>query len=74
MPAVLGGSRSVGNRQRAVGKKYMGLPIGYCQLPTLRTGLEKIATRQITLNLTLATGFFQTLAFGLLRWCLFLHF
>ena len=55
-------------------QKNKGLPIAPCQLPTLRTGLEKIATRQITLNLTLATGFFQTLAFGLLRWCLFLHF
>ncbi len=31
----------------------MGLLVEYCQLPTLRTRLEKIANRPITLNLTL---------------------
>ncbi len=29
----------------------MGLPIALCQLPTLRTGLGKIANRPISLNL-----------------------
>ena len=38
---VLEGYRSVGNRQRAVGKK-IGLPIAHCQLLILRRGSLKI--------------------------------
>ena len=39
---VLEGSRSVGNRQRAVGKKNRGLLIALCQLLTLRRVSLKI--------------------------------
>ena len=53
MLEVVEDSPSLGNRQRAVGKKYIGLPIGHCQLLTLRTGLEKIANLPIKLNLTI---------------------
>ena len=38
-------------RQKAVGKKNIGLPIAHYRLRTLRTGLEKIANRPIPLNL-----------------------
>ena len=43
---------SVGNRQRAVVKKLWVLPIALGQLRAFRTGLEKIANRPITLDLT----------------------
>ena len=53
-----------GQKAKSSRQKNHGLPTALCQLPTLRTELEKIANRPITLDLTSSFHFFEPVNFS----------